>query len=92
MHYKVPTGDEITVAPGDVMGFYVNRFKMGRTRITDPSGGGIQLDHEWTRSVEFLSMPLSPANTAVVGTQLCSGQGDMVLLDSAPVLAATISE
>lgn len=89
--YMVPPGEEIQVSPGDVIGFYADRYRearRGSAQIEDENGGGIQLDSEWLGLVEVLigSPPLSLS----VGTEWCSG--GLSLLGQSPVLEAIVGE
>ena len=95
--YDVPPGDQILVRPGDVIGFYVDRFHLRRKRgsLDNPSGGGVQLDSNWMPSVQTLSTPLDLASGAVVDSELCSVEsGGILQLSSvgAPVIAVEVGE
>ena len=103
VNYEVPPRDQILVRPGDVMGFYVNRFRQRRRRgssssggtLQDSSGGGIQLDSNWRPSVQTLTTSLGLTEGAAVNSELCSVQngGTLQLLsEGAPVMAADVGE
>ena len=93
VQYVVPEGEEVMVSPGDVVGFYVDRFKLERRgdRLQDAEGGGIQLDSEWSLSDHPLTT--SPGVAVGDGTQLCGPEQLAPATDGgAPVLSASIGE
>ena len=94
VQYSVPLREQVEVFPGDVIGFYVDRYKLGRRGddLEDPSGGGVQLDTLWSRSVELLS--LSPGLLdGGVGSLVCGQtQVQLASVGSAPVLSASVGE
>ena len=93
LSYSVPEEDRLEVSPGDVIGFYVDRYKLSRRggNLEDPSGGGVQLDSGWSQQVHLLSVASGLVTGA--GDQLC-GPTQLLLtsVDSAPVLSASVGE
>ena len=89
VEYQVPRDDQIEVLPDDIIGFYVDRYKLSRREdeLEDPANGGIQLDTEWSASVRLLSS----GQLVGVGVRQCS----LTQLDNngaAPVLSASVGK
>ena len=88
VEYQVPRDDQIEVLPDDIIGFYVDRYKLSRREeeFENPTDGGIQLDREWSGSVSLLS-------SGVVGqlvARLCSLT--QLHIGAAPVLSAGVGK
>ena len=103
--YRVPHSDQIQVMPGDVVGFYVDRFRVPRDweddesddeseeeELEDVQDGGIRLNDDWSQSVEVLSVPQQAA--AGVGSELCASHSGVRLhmLSGAPVITVALGK
>ena len=89
VQYHVPVEQQIQVLPGDVMGFYVDRYKLSRrgNDLENPTNGGVQLNTDWSESVTLLS---PGSGQFLVGTQFCNIQ--QFSRGAAPVLSASVGE
>ena len=93
VEYLVPSNEQIEVFPGDIIGFYVDRFKLSRRgdELEDPDNGGVQLDTQWGGAIRLLSPGDDNYLTEGVGTRLCPTQLQQSL-GAAPVLSAGVGK
>ena len=98
--YAVPSGDQILVAPGDVIGFHSDHFRTKNNILNDRNDGGLQIA-EGTTTV----FSASSGKAAVVGEVYSAGGGgrggggeecggDELTLSShgAPVISAIVGQ